>query len=198
MILAYNPECEPMDPDSTYKPGETSKCLVGIYDINGNRGPNKFGVDVIGFNGAKLIDPNSHKAGCIAEVDGICFASLGVSSFGGMYESEFNEKKAQLGISYDYCQDGTGSCEDAGDMWARGVENCGGVSKVASKAQLIKLVSSDKWNEELYSQLNYQGTGNGFYVFDNNVKALFLTPGGGYHEDNKPVGYPWANVICVE
>ncbi len=55
MLLAYNKKCEVIDPDSTYKTdkktgiGDTSKCIAGIYDLNGSKGPNKLGQDVIKF-----------------------------------------------------------------------------------------------------------------------------------------------------
>ena len=56
MLMTYNTECPMFDPDSTYEvdkltgKGPISQCIVGVYDINGASGPNKYGVDVIPFN----------------------------------------------------------------------------------------------------------------------------------------------------
>ncbi len=55
MILTYKTDCEPIDPDSTYNVdrtsgmSETSACLIGVYDINGAKGPNKVDEDIIRF-----------------------------------------------------------------------------------------------------------------------------------------------------
>ena len=61
MIFSWNKNCPVSDPDSVEYSVSNKKvkslntnCISGIYDINGAKGPNKFGKDVISFNGASL------------------------------------------------------------------------------------------------------------------------------------------------
>ena len=61
MILSWNKNCPVSDPDAVEYNGvkedarsKTTSCIKGIVDLNGTKGPNKFGKDVIGFNGANL------------------------------------------------------------------------------------------------------------------------------------------------
>ena len=66
MLLTWNINCPISDPDGigrddgmSYSRAEnktgrskssTTACIKGIYDLNGNRGPNRLGKDIIGFN----------------------------------------------------------------------------------------------------------------------------------------------------
>ncbi|MBP3820689.1 hypothetical protein J6G99_03490 [bacterium] len=53
MILSWNKNCPVSDPDTVEK-GQTTACISGIYDLNGAKGPNKFGKDVIGLNSSHI------------------------------------------------------------------------------------------------------------------------------------------------
>ena len=57
MILAFKKDCPVSDPDSVEydvvekkAKSEKTNCIAGFYDLNGSKGPNKFGKDIIGFN----------------------------------------------------------------------------------------------------------------------------------------------------
>ena len=55
MMLAYDKKCTLFDPDQPYEVNKdtgmsaTSACIAGVYDINGPKGPNKIGKDVVLF-----------------------------------------------------------------------------------------------------------------------------------------------------
>ncbi len=79
-IVSYNLKCID-DPDKA----DTSinACLAGIYDLNGSRKPNKYGVkvvdektsytnDLIAFNGASI------GSSCAGQIGDVCFASAPV------------------------------------------------------------------------------------------------------------------------
>lgn len=74
MLLSYKKDCPIIDPDSVYGVdkntgmSETSQCIAGIYDINGKKGPNKFGEDVVAFHANGF----GGKA-CSFEVEDTCF-----------------------------------------------------------------------------------------------------------------------------
>ena len=62
MIFSWNKNCPVSDPDkisvesnSVISANSTTSCIVGIFDLNGPKGPNRFGYDVIGYNGVQGI-----------------------------------------------------------------------------------------------------------------------------------------------
>ncbi|MBP3820858.1 type II secretion system protein [bacterium] len=62
MVLAFKKDCPISDPDAVEYTGtkkeaksNNTSCIAGFYDINGNKGPNKFGKDIVGFNGVTAL-----------------------------------------------------------------------------------------------------------------------------------------------
>ncbi|MBP3821368.1 prepilin-type N-terminal cleavage/methylation domain-containing protein [bacterium] len=58
MILTYQKDCPVSDPDEVKYSGSKknaisnhTSCIAGFYDLNGVKGPNKFGKDIVPFNG---------------------------------------------------------------------------------------------------------------------------------------------------
>ncbi|MBP3821714.1 type II secretion system protein, partial [bacterium] len=61
LIFSWNKNCPVSDPDAVKYNGEkenarseTTSCISGFYDLNGSKGPNRYGKDIIGFNGVNL------------------------------------------------------------------------------------------------------------------------------------------------
>ncbi|MBP3820931.1 hypothetical protein J6G99_04730, partial [bacterium] len=157
MILSWNKNCPVSDPDTVEK-GQTTACISGIYDLNGSKGPNKFGKDVIAFGSANL--------------GWISFAGLKVSRV-------FNPSPLKLS---DYCESdgatvnkygqslGIKNCmysESAGDMgekdyWAGAVKHCMGMNAslpstdelIAIAKSLYDVKSGDSFNSVSQSRLN--------------------------------------------
>ena len=58
MVLAFKKDCPVSDPDKVEYSGQgkgarssNTQCIAGFYDINGSKAPNRFGKDIVGFNG---------------------------------------------------------------------------------------------------------------------------------------------------
>jgi len=110
MILNWNKNCPLVDPESR---NETPfSCITGIYDINGNKGPNKRGEDILGintFSKAKVPTPLTYDQ-CMAEKD-----KLGIKAC----------------CSKSFCNDT--------DYWAGAVKECGGVWNLPTEEQILFL-----------------------------------------------------------
>ncbi len=132
MILSYDKNCELFDPDTKYTYEEITSCIVGVYDINGKRGPNKFGEDVIGFNAGRF------GGSCTIEIGSACFTSTPFKPK-PLTHDECIRLKDKLGITY--CMD-----HDL-DYWGGAVKTCGHKSKLPDineiREVLIDLYGSD-------------------------------------------------------
>ena len=107
LIFSWNKNCPVSDPDAVKYNGEkenarseTTNCISGFYDLNGSKGPNKFGKDIIGFNGVNL--------GWLA------FAGLKITK---------PEKPDGLYLS-DYCTQENGTWKLNKEASDAGIENC--------------------------------------------------------------------------
>ena len=167
MILSYNKKCEALDPVKQYtwstsdgKPvsNATAGCVAAVFEINGGAKPNRYGDDVQNFNAGGL------GSSCAFEVGSTCYTAPFTPTPMTKAECEAAVAEGKLGIKY---------CRHEQDYWAGAVKQCGGVSKMPTRAQLAELAS------QLYVGNPSVGAGGFNLTFDTNsstAKALGLTP----------------------
>ena len=129
MILSYDKTCN-FNPDVTgytYSNGlsNSASCLAGVFDWNGGKNPNKLGKDVITMGVASGLGND-----CAFELNGKCFTAPFAPT--PLRKAECEALKGELGIK---------ECDpdDEPDYWAGAVKQCGGVSKMPTKADLTEL-----------------------------------------------------------
>ncbi len=168
MILSYNKKCEfNVDDNGLKYDNSTGKsnslvCLSGVYDWNGSSKPNKLGKDV-----TMLAPASGLGQACAIEAGGKCFTALFTPT--PLTRAQCEAEKDKLGI---------GSCYYNGDYWAGAVKQCGGVSKMPTRADLTELakvlyntsnINSSGYTENLTldtSKASSMGfTGESFFVF---------------------------------
>ena len=141
VILAYNKNCEPLDPDSKYPKGKVTNCISAIYDINGKTGPNRYGKDVIGINIQRFA------TGCaIEDRRNKCFTTLPFKPV-PLSHNECISLKDQLGI--DTCLDVDG------DYWAGTVKTCGGKRFLPNVGEAHFLVNTDMYTAKTEKLWDY-------------------------------------------
>ena len=165
MILSYDKECN-FDPNNAglqynQSSGKSNSlvCLSGVFDWNGGAKPNKLGDDVITLGMASGLGNN-----CAFEVNGTCYTAPFTPTPMTLAECNAAVAEGKLGIKY---------CRHEQDYWAGAVKQCGGVSKMPTRAQLAELAS------QLYVGNPSVGAGGFNLTFDTNsstAKALGLTP----------------------
>ena len=140
MIFSWNKNCPVSDPDTVEK-GQTTACISGIYDLNGSKGPNKFGKDVMAFGSANL--------------GWINFAGLKVGIpfvASGLYVSDYctkengqwvpNKEASDAGVNCcEYCRNtGIGK-----DRWAGAMIECkkagGHLASLSDLAQIAAYIT---------------------------------------------------------
>ncbi|MBP3821713.1 type II secretion system protein, partial [bacterium] len=128
MILSWNKNCPVSDPDAVEYNGvkedarsKTTSCIKGIVDLNGTKGPNKFGKDVIGFNGANLewisfagLKITKPEVPTPLYRDDYCTNNNGTWEVKSDYKTKYNIK---------YCCTNN-SCITKGDRWAGAMVKC--------------------------------------------------------------------------
>ncbi len=129
-IIAYNPNTT-QDPYNNQF-NATSSSMAILYDVSGNKNPNKNGKDVWNINVTEL----AGATGCIIpeEVLGFCITQI-ISSSGGytpLSKAECEELKDELGIKI---------CDRNSDYWAGAVKACNGVDKLPTMEQLGQLAT---------------------------------------------------------
>ena len=127
MILSYDKTCD-FNPDVTgyaYSGGlsNSASCLAGVFDWNGGKNPNKLGKDVITMGVASGLGND-----CAFELNGKCFTAPFAPT--SITRAKCEELKSELGIN---------GCYNDPDYWAGAVKQCGGVSKMPTKADLTEL-----------------------------------------------------------
>ena len=169
MILSYDKTCN-FNPDVTgytYSNGlsNSAACLSGVFDWNGGKNPNKLGKDVMTLGVAQGLG-NS----CAFEIGSTCFSAPFTPT--PLTRATCEELKGELGI---------GGCGYEQDYWAGAVKQCGGVSKMPTKADLTELAkvlyntsSISDWTGDLTldtskaSSLGFTGSDD-FYVWSGEV-----------------------------
>ena len=120
-ILAFNTKCPAADPDS--RDDNSSACISGIYDLNGKKGPNKFGKDIVGFNGASI--------GCGAKVGNYCLSTPKLAE--PLSVLECRELQSDLNIP---------NCTIDNDYWAGAYAACGGKSNMLTSNDATQLINN--------------------------------------------------------
>ena len=115
-LVAYNPDCK-QNPYSNQVTG--TSCLAMLYDTDGFKTPNTSGKDLRSINAS---------VGCNFKSGGTCFGTPFNPS--PLTKAECEQLKGDLGIS---------GCYFDNDYWAGAVKTCGGVTKMASRAELTAL-----------------------------------------------------------
>ena len=131
MILSYDKNCS-FDPNNAglqynQSSGKSNSlvCLSGVFDWNGGAKPNKLGDDVLTLGSASGLGSS-----CAFEVGGTCYTAPFTPK--PLTKAECEAQKDNLGIK---------ACNYAQDYWAGAVKQCGGVSKMPTRAQLAELAS---------------------------------------------------------
>ena len=124
-IIAYNPNTIQEPYNNQFN--ATSNSMAILYDVSGNKNPNKNGKDVWNINVTEL----AGTTGCIIPEDvlGFCITQI-ISSSGGytpLSKTECEELKDELGIKI---------CYSNSDYWAGAVKACGGVDRLPTMEQL--------------------------------------------------------------
>mgnify|MGYP004621913479 CR=1 FL=1 len=127
MILSYDKTCD-FNPDVTgyaYSGGlsNSASCLAGVFDWNGGKNPNKLGKDVITLGVASGLGYE-----CVFEINGKCFTAPFLPT--PISRATCEELKGELGIV---------GCNYEQDYWAGAVKQCGGVSKMPTRDDLVEL-----------------------------------------------------------
>ncbi len=182
MLLSFNRECENLDPDSSYEEGETSRCVAGVYDINGAKGPNKYGEDIISFNA------NGFGSSCYFKIGGTCYS--GIFNAPGLSTDECIKLKREgkLIMDKECCtSEDISYCATMKDYWAGAAYKCGGQNNMVSREQLLPLL------KELYSgaDINKRGWTKDLIV-DKDSDAYKYT------ELTTKYSFTWTKDKCVE
>ena len=129
MILSYKKDCD-FDIDKTglvYSEGSALSnsmgCLSGVFDWNGGRNPNKLGEDILTIGKAAGLGTD-----CAFELGGKCFTAPFTPI--PLTLAECESEKDKLGIEI---------CSYHSDYWVGAVKQCGGVSKMPTRYDLIEL-----------------------------------------------------------
>lgn len=126
-IIAYNPECK-QDPFNNQINGIS--CISMLYDVSGYKAPNSSGKDIYAINVNRL-----GRGSCAFELNGVCYGAPFIPQNPMSYE-ECMAQKDNLGINgcckYSYC---------VPNYWAAAVKQCGGIDKLASRADLAALMN---------------------------------------------------------
>lgn len=148
MILSYDKTCsfDVNDKGLIYN-DDTGKsnsldCLSGVFDWNGGRNPNRLGDDVTLLGMATGLGSE-----CVIEINGKCVTPMFQPS--PLSYSECEAQKDKLGIQSCCPSD---KCPN-GDYWAGAVAKCGGVDKMPTMADAIKLYQLVKKDGDIYNAL---------------------------------------------
>ncbi len=96
-ILAYDPNCEYVDPYSEAGQKGQTACLSAVVDVNGKKGPNKIGMDVL-LNNAVL-------SSCDLQIGKLCLASsdLNIEPINTCEASPDHKYDTRLDSQNTYC-----------------------------------------------------------------------------------------------
>ena len=122
-IIAYNPDCKE-NPYTNQFTG--TSCLALLYDTTGFKTPNADGKDLRYINVTEI---DGHKP-CSFEINGTCYTAPFTPT--PITKAECEGLKDNLEIKECYFDD---------DYWGGAVKACGGVTKMATMAQLAEIAN---------------------------------------------------------
>ena len=219
MILAWNKNCPVGDPDVIATSGtkdiagnNTTACIKGIYDLNGTKGPNKFGDkhDIQQFGGISLTKPSSGSTFACTNytIDGetICVGNTvyvsgtdftGINCSNTTYESNGGAPEDDK-----YCSNGKGrsgyptSATGSRDYWASARKLCidqgadlpdkDTLEKLYDNKSSIPVLANMGTNSELFWSSTEFSANGAYYVYFSNG----FTDGNGkntYGSDSRAV-----------
>ncbi len=161
-LIAYNPNCE-QDPHSNQITGQD--CLAILYDTSGKKSPNTSGKDLRANRNVTRLGSD-----CFAEINDVCLTMAAFTPT-PVSRDECNRMKSTHGIK---------ACNYYSDTWAGAVKQCGGVSKMASAADLAK-IANYVYNTNKVSQSSSISN----LTFDTNKASKLGLP--------SPTFYVWSN-----
>lgn len=126
-VVAYNPDC---DFDNNSDEANISDCLALLYDVDGFKLPNTQSKDL------RSINVKSLGSNCAFEINGTCFTAPFFPD--PLTIAECEALKGDLGIKECYHETDYAYWPD---YWAGAVKACGGVSKMATLAQLADIAN---------------------------------------------------------
>ena len=140
-LVAYNPKCSG-DPYSNQFNG--TGCISMLYDTSGSKNPNTLGKDLGNYGVIKQLGD----ASCAIKLGGSCYSAPFIAE-GHVwnacnYDGTSNDPEdlalmSELGLQY--CMPDPGYNRPNIDYWAGAVKACGGVSKMATSAQLADIAN---------------------------------------------------------
>ena len=224
MIFSWNKNCPVSDPDAVKYNGvkenarsNTTSCIKGIIDLNGSKGPNRFGKDVIGFNGASLgwIDFADLKI-TKPEIPTPLYRDDYCTNNNGTWEVK-SEYKTKYNIQRCCTSD---NCLTKGDYWAGAMMNCkdsGG--HLATSADLAAIatylydapenaIGNDQYDAPLNTAklgTTFSGLGSSYTRIWSNRESSGTTNASGRYFTNSATGrvstgrYAWGYMsFCVK
>ena len=147
MLLSYRKDCL-LEDDTRFKTDketgltDAAQCVAGVWELNGPKGQNKYGKDVIPYNAQGFGGAN-----CIMEEGSLCMTTppktptpLQLSDYCTKVGNNWvvNEESQKLGIQ-NCCTNA--NCKSRGDYWAGAVKECGGIDNLPTEQQLTDLAS---------------------------------------------------------
>jgi len=136
MILSYNKKCD-MTPDTVPSWSESksssTNCVAAVYDWNGIRKNNTFGMSLTSDNDVLPLNANGLGSACAIEVGSLCFGSFFQPE--PLTTTQCAELKAKGLLDYYYYNN---------DYWAGAVKQCGGKSNMPTLSDLNNLYNELK------------------------------------------------------
>ncbi len=196
-LIALKKDC-PTDPDEPMK--SISSYIIGVYDQNGNGGPNKYGIDtenkavadIVPINGGKIVNA------IYAKVNGVKILAKAFLS-NTMSIQDYN---CQHEVNKNY---GIENCtsNDKTDYWGQSMYYCKSLGgRMANYAELIKIFNAlmnypnkgwnQYWDPEKYKLDTKLAQEIGFGDFsssDEFTKAIHFWRGDGQQEGEPRVQY---------
>ena len=194
MILSYNKKCameSTLLPNWLGSKSSSTNCVAAVYDWNGGKNPNTFGMSTTDRSDVMPLNANGLGSSCSFEVDGKCFGAFFVPS--GLPPSECVELQSKGMIKY---------CTNDDDYWAQAVKMCGGTDKMPTTADLAALYQELKKGDWETNTANiglptsfkvWTGHENGYngadiYVFEENDGRSSITVDRVYYTNLRNYG----------
>jgi len=142
-IISYNKKCnmeQTTTPSWSEAKSSSTNCVAGIFDWNGEKKPNKFGLDTSGKTDVIPFNAKGLGSACAIEAGGKCFGTFFEPE--ALTASECDVLKAQGKVKWCYsdCKSSPRYCgPSALDYWAGAIKQCGGLDKMPSDTDLISL-----------------------------------------------------------
>ena len=138
-LIAYNPltsgdDACTQDPHSNTITGKN--CLAILYDTSGEKNPNTSSKDLRANGNVTMLG-----SGCFAEIDDVCVTAAPQIPIPHVWNECINGTSNNADDQAFMAEYGINYCHTGNDYWAGAARLCGGVSKMASNADLLKIAN---------------------------------------------------------